>query len=76
MGLGLQVLFTAEFWAMGEHGFFVWTSYGFCALAFGLLAGLSIMATKRHERELTALDPSRGRGSVRARARATPPEKG
>ncbi|MBP5858066.1 heme exporter protein CcmD [Marivibrio halodurans] len=57
--MGIGALFTAEFWAMGGHGFFVWSAYGFC---FAVLAALALGAwrmTARAERELAALDPER-----------------
>lgn len=56
----LDLLFTAEFWAMGKHGFFVWTSYGFtAALLIALVVGC-VASTRARERELAALDPERG----------------
>ncbi|MEQ8604817.1 MAG: heme exporter protein CcmD [Marivibrio sp.] len=55
----LDLLFTAEFWAMGKHGFFVWTAYGFtAALLLALVAGCVLTARAR-ERELAALEPER-----------------
>lgn len=63
----LDLLFTAEFWAMGKHGFFVWTAYGFTAALLIALAAVSVAGARARERELAALDPERGarRGAAR-----------
>jgi len=55
----LDLLFTAEFWAMGTHGFFVWTAYGFTAALLIALAVGCVLTTRARERELTALEPER-----------------
>ncbi len=60
--MGLEALLTAEFWAMGRHGFYVWTAYGFTATGLAALIAGAVIATRRRERELAALDPTRGRG--------------
>ena len=57
--MGIEALFTAEFWAMGTHGFFVWTAYGFTFAALIALTVVALGARARAERALAALEPAR-----------------
>lgn len=69
----LGALFTADFWAMGGHAFFVWTAYAVTVIVLGAVTAASIAVTRRRERELAALDPDRAarRGGAATRAQAT-----
>lgn len=57
----MSALFTAEFWAMGGHGAYVWSAYGICALVLAALAVASVVTTRRRERDLAAREAGRGR---------------
>lgn len=73
--MDIAVIFTAGFWAMGGHGFFVWMAYGFTFAALIALAALALGARARAERALAALEPDRRAGRPPAAPRESTPLK-
>ena len=57
----METLLTAEFWAMDGQAAFVWSSYGLTAAVLGALALASVIAMRRREARLAALEAARGR---------------
>lgn len=62
----MSALLTAKFWAMGGHGFYVWSAYGFCAAVMLALTVQSVASARAKRRRMQALEASRP-GGRRAR---------
>lgn len=63
----------AEFFSMGGHGGFIWSSWGIAVVVLAILIGASLKSMRSRERELARLEAEAPRRRRRSGAAADNP---